>query len=256
MVARCDEGRGKPRRIERWRVRGAGAGQAGGAGGAGLAAEQPDLAQGALGEALAGVAVGAVQQQAGPELGLGIGALVGESGRVQHRAARQDGPALDEDELRGDRHERAHIAEAVRFQARERIEVGVGEAAQRDGEHVELACLDQRQEERQRTVELGELDLGGRLGPAPLAEADRRRGRRRRLGSRGSCRRVHHGHAGAGTVGHQLASSASCSSRPASGSIGASWCRISSTVRGEHPAAAASTADVSAWSRSRARDAR
>ena len=52
---------------------------------------------------------------------------------------------------------------------------------------------------------------------------------------------------------HQFASSASCRSRPASGSAprGASWWRISSAVRGEHPAATASSADARRGSRSR-----
>ena len=53
--------------------------------------------------------------------------------------------------------------------------------------------------------------------------------------------RRHHGDARPADPGHQLASSASWRRRPASGSTGASWCRISSTVRGEQPAAPAST---------------
>ena len=61
----------------------------------------------------------------------------------------------------------------------ERVQVRVRETAERDGQHVELAGLDERQQERQRPVELGDLDLGGGLGPATVAEADgagRRRG--------------------------------------------------------------------------------
>src|SRR4029079_11124460 len=50
---------------------------------------------------------------------------------------------------------------------------------------------------------------------------------------------------------HQFASSARRSSSPNSGSSGASWLRISSTVRGAHPAAAAIAAEVSAWVLSR-----
>ena len=59
--------------------------------------------------------------------------------------------------------------------ARQRLEVGVGQAAERDGQDVELARLDEREEEGQRPVELGELDVRGGLGSAALAEADGRR---------------------------------------------------------------------------------
>ena len=77
-------------------------------GGTGLAPEQADPLERAVGQASAGVAVGAVEQQAGPQLGLGVGALVGQRGRVGRVGpARQHRPALDQDELAGDRHERS-----------------------------------------------------------------------------------------------------------------------------------------------------
>ena len=54
---------------------------------------------------------------------------------------------------------------------RQRIEVRVGERAERHGQDVELACLDERQQKRERALELGQLDLGRGLGSAALAEA-------------------------------------------------------------------------------------
>ena len=56
-------------------------------------------------------------------------------------------------------------------------------AAERDRQDVELARLDERQEERQRAVELGHLDLRPALRTAAFAEAD---GRRDRDGGRGA----------------------------------------------------------------------
>ena len=149
------------------------------------------------------------------------------------RRPRQHRPALDEDELRGDRDERADVAEPVGLERRQRLEIGVGEAAERDGQDVELARLDEREQQPERAVELGDrtcVAVSGRrpspngppaTGPSP---ARRRGGPIRTPGDRR----------------HQFASSASWSSAPATGSTGASWWRISSTVRGEQPAAAAS----------------
>ena len=108
--------------------------------------------------------------------------------------------------------------------AGERVEIGVGERAERHGQHVELARLDERQQQRRAgPSNVGDLDLGRRLGPATGAERDRGRDRRP---SRPWVQR------------HQLASSASRSRSPATGSTGSSWWRISSTVRAEQPAAA------------------
>ena len=114
---------------------------------------------------------------------------------------------------------------------------------------------DERQQEGQRPLEFGDLDVRRGLRPASLAEAHggcrqrRRRGRhghdRRDIGGHG---RVHDRDARRALVlEHQLASSASCRSRPASSSAsGASWWRMSSTVRAEQPARPAMRAEVSA----------
>ena len=109
------------------------------------------------------------------------------------------------------------MAEAVRVERRQRVEVGIGEAAERDGQDVELAGLDQREEERQRALELGDLDMGRGLRPTALAEADRWRGGDGRIGGRLVEIGRHHRDAGElVVVEHQLASSASWSRRPAS----------------------------------------
>ena len=54
----------------------------------------------------------------------------------------------------------------------ERVEVGVGQRAERHGQDVELARLDERQQQPERAVELGDLDQGRRLRAAALPEAD------------------------------------------------------------------------------------
>ena len=139
-------------------------------------------------------ALGQAQRRRRGRRGRGAGAraarprgrrLVAVEGRGSvGRAARQHRPALDEDELDGDRDERADVAEPVRLETGERVEVGVGEAAERHGQDVELARLDERQEQGQRPVELGDLDLGrgSRAGgrhrsgrPSRGRVADRRR---------------------------------------------------------------------------------
>ena len=113
--------------------------------------------------------------QPGAELGLGVDAFVGERGRAGRIGpARQHRPALDQDQLAGDRDERADVAEPVRLEPPERVEIGLGEGAERDGQDVELARLDERQQEPERAVELGHLDLRPALGPAALAERDGR----------------------------------------------------------------------------------
>ena len=102
------------------------------------------------------------------------------------RRPRQHRAALDQDELAGDRHERADVAEAIGLERGERVEIGVGEGAERDRQDVELARLDERQQQRQRAVELGDLDLGRGLRPAALAEATAsRRGARGRAAMTG-----------------------------------------------------------------------
>ena len=82
IAARCDTALDEPGRIDRRRVRGPGSGQTGGARRPGLAAEQADPQERAIGQALPGVAVRAVEEEPGAQLGLGIGALVRERGRV------------------------------------------------------------------------------------------------------------------------------------------------------------------------------
>ncbi len=112
------EGADEPHRIEGRRVGRPRAGEPRGVGGAGLAAEEPDPRRTASSaRRSAGVPVRPVEQQSCPELGLGVGAFVGERQRIGRiRAAREHRPALDQDELAGDGHERADVAQPVRRQ--------------------------------------------------------------------------------------------------------------------------------------------
>ena len=134
---------------------------------AGSRRNRPDPGKRQLGQAQARVAVGAVDEQPGAQLGLGVRALVGERHRIGRIGpAREHRPALDQDQLAGDGDERRHVAEPVGLEPPERVEVGVGERAERHGQDVELAGLDERQQEPERAVELGHLDLrrGSRAG--------------------------------------------------------------------------------------------
>ena len=177
--------------------------------------------------------MGAVDDEPGAQEGLGVRSLVDRrSGRLGR--SREQRAALDQDQLAGDRDERADVADPVDLEARERVEVRLGERPERNREDVEVARLDERQEEPERSLERLEPDLGRGLGPATLAEDH----------GRGESGQLHHA---------QLASSARRRSSPAAGSTGSAWCRISSAVRTEQPASRASRADSSAWSRSRSR---
>ncbi len=89
IVTRWASARASRGGIERRRVDRTGAGDPGGAGGCRLAPEQADPAQGAVGQALTGVAMGAVQDEPGAQLRLGIGGLVGASGVRVRRPARR-----------------------------------------------------------------------------------------------------------------------------------------------------------------------
>ena len=177
-----------------------------------------------LGQSQPGVAMGAVQQEPGAQLGLGVQALVRQGRRVQDDPTRQHRAALDQDELARDGHERADVAQPVRVERRERIQVRLREPAERHGQHVELARLDEREEQGERAFELGHLDLERGLGPAALAEPDGRAavGRGPDGGDSGPAHRDPGAITGTPTPsdGHQLASSASFRSSPYSGSRG------------------------------------
>ena len=119
------------------------------------------------------------------------------------------------DQLARDRHERTHVAQPVRVKGRERVQVGLREAPERHGQDVELARLDEREEQGERPLELGDLDLERGLRPAALAE--RTAGPVAR--SRGALARTEPG-AITGTPTrrtHQFASSASLRSSPTRG---------------------------------------
>ena len=155
-----------------------------------LPPERADPAQRVLGQAQAGVAMRPVDQQPGAELGLGIDAFVGERERVGRiRPARQHRPALDQDQLAGDRHERADVAEPIGLQPAERVEVGVGERPERHGQDVELARLDERQQQRRAARR---TRPSGPASGSPAGDphrSDRRRGAH--VGRRGAVDRRH-----------------------------------------------------------------
>ena len=156
------------------RRRGRRAGQAGGSAARRLAPEQADRVRARLLEPQAGVAKGAVQEQPRAELRLGIGPSSAPSAARWPAPARQHRPALDQDQLARDRHERADVADPVVLERRQGLEVGLGEGAERHGQDVEPARLDQRQEQPERAFELGDPDVGGRLRPTASPNRTRR----------------------------------------------------------------------------------
>ena len=114
-----------------------------------LAPEQADPARArSSASRTPGVAVGAVQQQPGAQLGLGVGALVGQ--RRPARSRRRRGSIarlLIRISWLATATNAADVAEPVVVERRERVEVGVGERAERHGQDVELARLDERQQQ-------------------------------------------------------------------------------------------------------------
>src|SRR5829696_6244640 len=193
--------------------------------------EQADPRLRVLQEPRAGIAERAVEDQPGTKLGFGVWPLVRERHRPFHRPARQQRPGLDEDQLARHRDERRDVAHPVPVQAGQRVEVRPGQGAEGNREDVQLAGLDEREEERERPIEGRERDVGRRFGAPPLAEPDRRAGRQ----------------------GHQDASSAAWNSAPYLGSRGAAWWRTRSTAKAGSPARATRSAEASAWSRRRSR---
>ena len=98
-------------------------------------------------------------------------AVVGQRRRGLDPVPRQHRPRLDQDQLARDRHERRHVAHPVAVERREGVEVRVGERAERHREDVELAGLDQGQQQAERPVERGQRDERRRLGRRPSPNA-------------------------------------------------------------------------------------
>src|SRR5204862_110704 len=89
---------------------------------------------------------------------------------------------LDQDQLACDGDERADIRQPIAVEIRKCIEIGTRERAERDADDVQLARLDERQQQGQRAVEALETDLGRGLWTPADPEDDRRdraAGRRR-----------------------------------------------------------------------------
>ena len=116
-------------------------------------------------ERQAGIAIEPIEDEALAQRRFRI-CLVSARAGDRGRRMRQHGTRLDEDELGGDRHEHADVAETVARQPRQRFEVGAGKVTQADRQHVKLPLLDERQEQSQRAVEVIEVDQRGHLGTA------------------------------------------------------------------------------------------
>ena len=106
--------------------RAAGVGRGGGR--PGLAPEDLPAALEAAPQVAPGVAEAAVQEEALAQGLLRVRALLDRDG--DQRLARQDGPALDEDELAGHGHEGADVRHLLGVEVGQRLEVGAGEVAQ------------------------------------------------------------------------------------------------------------------------------
>ena len=225
--------RGQPveraRRAAPGRAVGASAGRApasaGGVGGARLAPEQPDPPD------------APPRPGAGRRRGTPGRAAAGREARPRGRclrrrapsgrrigAAREHRPALDQDQLAGDRHERADVAQPVRRRA-SRARRGRRRRAPPSGT---VRTSSWRASMSDSSSASGPSNSAiwtcvAALGPAALAEPDRRDGRVGRRGRSEPLGRGHDRDARRRSRSHQLASSASRSSSPNSGSSGASW---------------------------------
>ncbi len=105
------------------------------------------------------VPVAAVEQQSLPQRRLGIDPLLLDvSGQLR---AWQHGAALDQDQLRRDADERTGVRKLAPGKRRESLEVRTAEVTERHRQHVELALLDQAEQQRQRPFEVP------RAAPAP-----------------------------------------------------------------------------------------
>ncbi len=65
--------------------------------------------------------------------------------------------------MSSDRDERADVRQAVTGQTRQSLEVSASQVTESDGQDVELALLDEREEQPERAIERLEVDLRGRL---------------------------------------------------------------------------------------------
>ena len=119
-------------RVERRGVGRAGAGERRGSGRRRLAPEQPDPARRRLLQARPGVAVGAVQQQPRPQLRLGIRLVLGQDARRQSSWRGSIARLLMRISWLATATNELDVADPVVLERRERVEVGLGEVAERD----------------------------------------------------------------------------------------------------------------------------
>ena len=117
--------------------------------------------------------MGAVDEQAGPELRLRVRLVV--AGAIGCEGlARQHGPALDQDQLRRHGDERGDVRQASSRQGRQGLEIRPGQRPERHGQDVEPAGFDQRQQQPQRALELGQPDLGRAVRRQGVVDPDLR----------------------------------------------------------------------------------
>jgi hypothetical protein len=110
------------------------------------------------------VAESPVLEQPGPQLRFRVG-LGLERYRDRPVLSGQHGLALDQDELSRYGHEPGDAADTIVRECGQGIEIRLGEAAQRDGQDLELTALNQGKEQSQRPVEV--LDANVRRGVRP-----------------------------------------------------------------------------------------
>ena len=159
------------------------------------------------------IAQGAVLEQAATQLVL-VG-LIGAVGQRRQRLGRQHPLRLQVDQLGGDRDELRQGGHVDRVMG-EVLDVGVGDVGQRHGQDVELARLDEMEEQPQRALEDRQ---GHREGPVADRDGDARIGLDRD--------RLH---------AAQDASSAAFSAAWSGASVSRGCPRMKSPVRGSQPA--------------------
>ena len=117
----------------------------------------------------AGVAEEPVEDESLAQRLLGVRSFLDGDGH--DRRARQDGPALDEDELAGHAHEGADVRHLLLVQSGQGLQVGPRQLPEGHLEDVQLALLDEPQQQRQGAVVALQADVCSTVGVGGVRDA-------------------------------------------------------------------------------------
>ena len=162
---------GEQPRVEGWTLVRAGAGPGRRQRGSGFPPEDLPAALETAPQGAAGVAEEPVEDESLAQRLLGVRSVLDGDGH--HRRARQDGPALDEDELAGHAHEGADVRHLLLVQSSQGLQVGPRQLPEGHLEDVQLALLDEPQQQRQGAVVALQPDVRRAVGVGGRARCAR-----------------------------------------------------------------------------------